>query len=95
MAKILSKRTIAPDTISMELLAPQIARKRKAGQFVILRAREEAERIPLTIAMSDPEKGTISVIFLYRKARQALSVHDPKESVAKTLPTDNTDIHGF
>lgn len=63
MAKILSKRTIAPDTISMELLAPKIAQKRKAGQFVILRAREEAERIPLTIAMSDIEKGSIRIIF--------------------------------
>jgi len=63
MAKILNRRTIAPDTISMELLAPQIARKRKAGQFVILRAREEAERIPLTIAMSDTKKGSITVIF--------------------------------
>ena len=63
MAKILNKRTIAPDTISMELSAPKIAQKRKAGQFVILRAREEAERIPLTIAASDIEKGSIRVIF--------------------------------
>jgi glutamate synthase (NADPH/NADH) small chain len=63
MARILSKRTIAPDTISMELLAPKIARKRKAGQFVILRASEESERIPLTIAMSDVEEGSITVIF--------------------------------
>ena len=63
MARILSKSTIAPDTISMELLVPKIARKRKAGQFVILRANEEAERIPLTIAMSDIEKGSITVIF--------------------------------
>ncbi|HUU28914.1 MAG TPA: NADPH-dependent glutamate synthase [archaeon] len=63
MARILSKSTIAPNTISMELLAPKIARKRKAGQFVILRAREAAERIPLTIAKSDIEKGSITVIF--------------------------------
>ena len=63
MARILSKSTIAPDTLSMELLAPKIARKRKAGQFVILRANEEAERIPLTIAVSDIEKGSITVIF--------------------------------
>jgi len=63
LAKILSKRTIAPNTISMEILSPKIARKRKAGQFVILRAREEAERIPLTIAMSDAGIGSITVIF--------------------------------
>jgi glutamate synthase (NADPH) small chain len=63
MARILSKRTIAPNTIRMELLAPKVARKRKAGQFVILQAREQAERIPLTIAMSDVEQGSITVIF--------------------------------
>ncbi len=63
MARIVSKKTIAPDTISLEILSPKIARKRKAGQFVILRAREQAERIPLTIAASDPQRGTIRVIF--------------------------------
>jgi len=63
MARILSKRLIAPNTISMELSAPKIAEKRKAGQFVILRAREQAERIPLTIAMSDRQRGSITVIF--------------------------------
>ena len=45
MARILRKITIAPNTISMELLAPKVARKRKAGQFVILQAREQAETI--------------------------------------------------
>ncbi len=63
MARIISKKIIAPNTVSLEILSPKIARKRKAGQFVILRAREQAERIPLTIAASDPERGTIRVIF--------------------------------
>ena len=63
MAKILRKQTLAQDTVSMELYAPKIARKRKAGQFIILRAREEAERIPLTVAEADPEKGSIRIIF--------------------------------
>ena len=44
------------------ILAPEIARSRKAGQFVILRFYEKGERIPLTIADADPEKGTITII---------------------------------
>ncbi len=63
MARIVAKRIIAPNTVRMDIAAPKIARKRKAGQFVILRAAEESERIPLTIAMSDPVTGTITVIF--------------------------------
>src|SRR3954452_2047293 len=42
--------------------APRIARKRKAGQFIILRLHTHGERIPLTIADSDPERGTIQII---------------------------------
>ena len=45
-----------------KIAAPKIAQKRKAGQFVILRLYEEGERLPLTIADADPEKGTITVI---------------------------------
>jgi ferredoxin--NADP+ reductase len=46
----------------VNILAPKVARKRKAGQFVILRLYEQGERIPLTIADADPEAGTITVI---------------------------------
>jgi ferredoxin--NADP+ reductase len=63
MAKVVEKREIAPDTVLLELSVPKIAAKRKAGQFVILKKDERGERIPLTIAMSDTEKGTITVIF--------------------------------
>ena len=62
MYKILNKKIIAPDVTLTEIAAPRIARKRKPGQFVILRLYEEGERIPLTIADADPEKGTITVI---------------------------------
>jgi len=44
--------------------APRIARKAKPGQFVILKANEEGERIPLTMAETDPDKGTITVIYM-------------------------------
>ncbi len=47
----------------MKVLAPKIAQKRKAGQFVILRVSETGERFPLTIADSDPAAGTITIIF--------------------------------
>ena len=47
----------------LEIAAPKIAAKRKPGQFVILKKDERGERIPLTIAMSDAQKGTVSVIF--------------------------------
>ncbi len=63
MAKVVERREIAPDTVLLELAAPKIAAKRRPGQFVILKKDERGERIPLTIAMSNTEKGTISVIF--------------------------------
>ncbi len=62
MYKISGKRIIAPGITMMEIEAPKIAKKREPGQFVILRLYEEGERIPLTIADADSEKGTITVI---------------------------------
>jgi len=52
------------NVILNEIEAPLIARKAEPGQFVILKANEEGERIPLTMADTDPEKGTITVIFM-------------------------------
>ncbi|MBN2357619.1 sulfide/dihydroorotate dehydrogenase-like FAD/NAD-binding protein [candidate division KSB1 bacterium] len=60
--QILSKEKIAPLVTRFVVTAPDIARKRKAGQFVIIRVNEEGERIPLTIADADAEKGTITLI---------------------------------
>jgi ferredoxin--NADP+ reductase len=47
-----------------EIEAPRIARKARPGQFVILKANEEGERIPLTMAETDPEKGTLTIIYM-------------------------------
>ena len=47
----------------MEIEAPLVARKAKPGQFIILRVDENGERIPLTIAGADREKGTLKIIF--------------------------------
>jgi ferredoxin/flavodoxin---NADP+ reductase len=62
MYRILTARTLAPDVRQLEIEAPLIARKRQAGQFVIVRVHERGERIPLTIADSDLERGSIKII---------------------------------
>ncbi len=62
MHKLISAKYIAPEIKRFEIEAPKIASKRKAGQFVIIRIKEGGERIPLTIADSDPVKGTITLI---------------------------------
>lgn len=62
MNKIIEATFLAPDVKFFRIEAPHVARKRKAGQFIILRVDEFGERIPLTIADSDAENGTISII---------------------------------
>ena len=61
--KILRKEQLAPEVFLMELNAPEIARKHRAGQFIILRVNDRGERIPLTVADKNPDKGTITLIF--------------------------------
>ncbi len=62
MYKIVRKRELVPHVNLFEFSAKEIAAKTKPGQFVILRVDEEGERIPLTIAGADVEKGTITVV---------------------------------
>jgi ferredoxin--NADP+ reductase len=62
MYKIVSREQLAPKITRMRVKAPAIAESRKPGQFVVVRAREESERIPLTIVDSDPDQGTIDLI---------------------------------
>ena len=63
MYKIISKKYLNPTVVQMEIESPLVAKKAKAGQFIILRVDEEGERIPLTIAGVDKEKGTTKIIF--------------------------------
>ncbi len=63
MYKILEKRVLSSDIKWFNIYAPQVAKKAKAGQFVVLRIHEKGERIPLTIADYDREKGTILIVF--------------------------------
>jgi ferredoxin--NADP+ reductase len=60
--RITEARFLAPDVKLFRIGAPRIARKRKAGQFVIVRVHAQGERVPLTIADSDPQDGTITII---------------------------------
>ncbi len=63
MYKILKKQVLNPTVTLMEVDAPLIAKKAEPGQFIILRVDENGERIPLTVADFDREKGTVTIIF--------------------------------
>lgn len=65
MAKIVKREEMAQGTIILnEIQAERISKKTKPGQFVILQADEKGERIPLTMADTDPDKGTITIIYM-------------------------------
>jgi len=63
MYKIVRKKELNAAVTYMEIEAPFVARKAKAGQFIIFRVDEKSERVPLTIAGYDREKGTVAIIF--------------------------------
>jgi ferredoxin--NADP+ reductase len=61
--KIVSRRELNPTVTLLEIEAPFVAAKAEPGQFIILRVDAEGERIPLTVAGTDPENGTVKIIF--------------------------------
>ena len=63
MYKIVRKKSLNPTVSLMEIEAPLIAKKAEPGQFIIFRAKADSERIPLTIADFDREKGTVTIIY--------------------------------
>ena len=63
MYKIVNKKVLNPTVVMMDIEAPFVAKKAQAGQFIILRVDGEGERIPLTIAGYDRDKGTVKIIF--------------------------------
>ncbi|MBP5254960.1 MAG: sulfide/dihydroorotate dehydrogenase-like FAD/NAD-binding protein [Lachnospiraceae bacterium] len=75
MYRIVRKKVLNPTVTQMEIEAPLVARKAKPGQFIILRVDEEGERIPLTVAGTDPEAGTVKIIFQIVGATTALLNH--------------------
>jgi ferredoxin--NADP+ reductase len=83
MYKILHKETLAHEIKLMVVAAPQVARKARAGQFVIVRIDERGERIPLTIADYDREEGTITIIFQeVGKTTMHLGMLEPGDELA-------------
>ena len=64
MYRIVDKKVLAKGVIEMVVEAPRVAKAHKPGQFLITMNHEESERIPLTIADSDKEKGTVTIVFL-------------------------------
>jgi ferredoxin--NADP+ reductase len=63
MFKVLYKKELSPGIFDMDIEAPRVAKKAQAGQFIVLRVDEEGERVPLTIADSNPQTGAIKLIF--------------------------------
>ena len=63
MYKIVRKKVLNPTVTQMEIEAPLVSKKAEPGQFIILRVDEDGERIPLTIAGSNKEEGTVKIIF--------------------------------
>lgn len=63
MYKVLEKKILSEGLYEMKISAPDFAKKAKAGHFLIIRVSEKGERIPLTVANFDPEKGTVTIVF--------------------------------
>lgn len=83
MYKIVAAQFLAENIKKIEIEAPRIAKKRKAGQFVMIRVTPNGERIPLTIAGSDPEKGTVSIIVQgMGKSTKALNLKEPGDTIS-------------
>ncbi len=89
MFKIVAKEHFSENVVKLVVEAPLIARSRKPGHFVIVRAVEGGERIPLTIADSDPDKGTITLVVqqvgVSTRKICALEAGDSLEDVAGPL----------
>lgn len=82
MYQVKEARFLSPDIKLLKVEAPRIARKRKAGQFVIVRVHEHGERIPLTIADSDAESGTITIIVQgVGKTTKLINMLDPGDAL--------------
>ncbi|TKJ39478.1 MAG: ferredoxin-NADP reductase [Planctomycetes bacterium B3_Pla] len=99
MHRIISRKQLSEDVFTAEIEAPLVAQARKPGQFVIISLNNDyAERIPLTIAGADPEKGTISLVWQrVGKTTAELSELQPGDEITNVAgPLGNpTDIKKF
>ncbi|QBG48338.1 sulfide/dihydroorotate dehydrogenase-like FAD/NAD-binding protein [Verrucomicrobia bacterium S94] len=95
MNRIVEKKQLSETVYSMRIEAPDIARERRAGQFIILQLCEDfGERIPLTIADADAEAGTITLIFqTVGKTTRALSQLNAGDKIAALVGPLGTPTH--
>lgn len=83
MFKILGKELLAPNIYQMEIEAPRVAHAAKPGQFIILRLDEEGERVPLTIADYDTDRGSVTIVIqTVGYSTSKLCEMNPGESIA-------------
>lgn len=89
MVNILANKMIVPNICEMTVLAPEIAKSANAGQFVIVRAEEGGERIPLSISDWNADQGTVTLVYvLVGKTTQklaTLTTRDPLATIAGPL----------
>ena len=82
MYKIINKMELTQNIYLMEIEAPRVAKSAKPGQFIIIKNDEKGERIPLTIADYDKEKGTVSIVFqTVGKSTKELATYEVGECV--------------
>ena len=94
MYKILKKRSLNPTVTLMEVEAPFVARKAQAGQFIIFRVDAQGERIPLTIADYNREKGSVTIIFqIVGAATQKLNALEEGEFIHDFVGPLGTPSH--
>lgn len=85
MFKIIEKKQLSNDVFYMKIEAPDVARNRKAGQFVIVQVDSDfGERIPLTIADADPVKGWVAIVF---QTVGATTLKLSMKNINETIPT--------
>ncbi len=96
MYKIVRKEVLAPGINLMEIDSPLVARKAQPGQFIILRIHEKGERIPLTIADFDRDKGTTTIVFQeVGKTTEELATLSEGDFIADFVgPLGKPTIHG-
>lgn len=105
MFKIVKKQTLNPTVVLIEVELPLIARKAEPGQFVIVRAKEDSERIPFTIEGYDREKGTVSIVYqivgagteILNSLNEGDEIHDfagPLGNATKTEGLKNVAVVG-
>jgi NAD(P)H-flavin reductase len=86
MVDILENTMIVPNICMITVVAPQIARSVKAGQFVIVRVDEAGERIPLSVSDWDVDRGTITLVYLLvGKTTQKLATLTSKDQLATVV----------